>query len=339
MKNFFFIVLSLLLFSCENKVNEENLDEILKSERSEILLIESHGSIFGESSRWESSDKFEMININDKVKIRYFTSAFHNDEIYKFQLNDAEVDSFILILKEAVKTHEPKKLYAGCCMCSNIDFNISNSKIKMEVKLSEKVEYLFYDLREKYDSILRQKQDEYYSSSQPSNLNFTKKDSIQSHYFKNNFVNLFDQTDVVSIIEDSIDFSFDFDLHGYDCGAPDCYSTYVDFSVPFSDSVTFPKTINMKVLTAGNCLEGEIPKYYTFYLADVSDDFLIFNSKGAKKSLVLNTNNKKFDNKVYYFSAIIEPVTLKNVESLLSFDENTKEFNMPFRSNTLVKKL
>ena len=136
----------------------------------------------------------------------------------------------------------------------------------------------------------------------------------------------------------SIDFSFEFDLHSFDCGAPDCYTTYVKFSIPFSDSIIFPSILKIREQTSGSCLEGNTPEYFVFYLAEKSNNFLIYNSRGGKKSLVLNRNND-FESKAFYFSAIDYPINLRNVESLLEYDENTKQSEIPFRSSQLAFKI
>ena len=157
------LFISLTILNCKSKPSYENLTKILNAKKSTIKLINSHGSIVGTANRSESKEKFEITNDNNEIKIKYFKSAYHSDSIFIFDLSSNEVDSLIMILKQSVKTHNPNKEYGGCCMCSNIDFYLFNDNIKMEVKPSEEIEYLFYDLTEKYGKVLMKKQKEYYN--------------------------------------------------------------------------------------------------------------------------------------------------------------------------------
>lgn len=339
MRYIFFIITCLLFFSCNSKVTEDNLEKIFSSEKSEIWVLKSHGNITGEAYRSKSKEKFEISNINDILQVKYYVSAFHNDSLLVFDLTEGEIDYLKLILKEAIRFHDYKKEYDGCCMCSNLDFLLENEEFSFEIKPTGKSEYLYLDVVRKYQDELHRLGKLYAKKYRNELKERERTDSIQKIIFKNKFINLFNENDVLSIIDDTLNFSFDFNLHGFDCGAPDCYSTFVDFSFPMTDSIIFPLTLDIKEYTAGACMEAKAPKYHTFFLAENSNGFLIYNSRGARKSLVLNTNNENFDNKAYYFSSINYPINLKNVEGLLLYNENTKESEMPFTSTSLAEKI
>ena len=160
----FFI--SLTILSCNSEPSDENLTKILNSKKSTIKLISSHGNIIGTVNKGESEEKFEITNENNKIEVEYFKPAYHSDSIFKFDLSNNEIDSLIMILKKSVQAHNPNKEYGGCCMCSNIDFYLFNKSIKMEVKPSEEIEYMFYNMTEKYNKILMKKQEEYYNKQE-----------------------------------------------------------------------------------------------------------------------------------------------------------------------------
>lgn len=153
----------LIVSSCSTPPSVENLTKVLNSEKSTITLIKSHGNITGSANRIESEEKFEITNENDKVKVKYFKPAHYSDSIFTFDLNNNEIDSIIMILKQSVENHNPNKEYGGCCMCSNVDFSVSNGNIKMEVKLSEEIEFMLYSLTKKYGKALIEAQEGYYN--------------------------------------------------------------------------------------------------------------------------------------------------------------------------------
>ena len=141
--------------SCSIQPSIKDLNKIINSKKSTIVLIKSHGNITGRASDgYQSKEKFEIINKNDKIEIQYFKPDYYSDSIFTFNLNGAEVDSLFMIVKQSVQTHNPNKKYQGCCMCSNTDFYVSNGNISMEVKNSNKIESMLYGLTKKYHTIL-----------------------------------------------------------------------------------------------------------------------------------------------------------------------------------------
>lgn len=59
--------------------------------------------------------------------------------------------------------------------------------------------------------------------------------------------------------EDKILFNLPFNIHGLDCGAPDCYSTDISFSIPLSEPLEFPDKIDFKLIEQG-CIECRCKK-------------------------------------------------------------------------------
>ena len=234
---FFLIIFCLFVFSCKNVPTEKDLNIILSSKLSTVNLLISKGNITGVASpRTKSKNSFEIVNFNNEINVTYFTSPFYSDTVFKFNLSNEEIDSLFLILKEVVRTHNPNKKYEGCCMCSNTDIYITNGNISLDIKPSKETEYLIYNLVEKYRLILYENHINYRDS-------LIYRDSVDGNFLKQNVdeENLKDSTfveqhlkamfenDIISITEDSLFFVIPFDIHGFDCGAPDCYETVVSF--------------------------------------------------------------------------------------------------------------
>lgn len=60
-----------------------------------------------------------------------------------------------------------------------------------------------------------------------------KESFLQEMYIRN----------VATIFNDSVAVNIPFNVHGPDCGAPDCYSTDISFSLKLDDKLIFPENI------------------------------------------------------------------------------------------------
>lgn len=63
---------------------------------------------------------------------------------------------------------------------------------------------------------------------------------IENPYIKNTILEEFYIRKVIKINNDSLYWNLNFNLHGLDCCAPDCFSTSVSFQMPFSENWNFP---------------------------------------------------------------------------------------------------
>ncbi|WP_375558990.1 hypothetical protein ACE193_14760 [Bernardetia sp. OM2101] len=79
--------------------------------------------------------------------------------------------------------------------------------------------------------------------------------TLKSNFFQEFYIKGF-----VKQVDDKIEFDLPFDLHSFDCGAPDCYSTKLNFTIPAKKPVKFPKQITCVFLEKGCDIENEISK-------------------------------------------------------------------------------
>ena len=83
---------------------------------------------------------------------------------------------------------------------------------------------------------------------------------------------------LVNQIDDKIKFQLPFDLHSFDCGAPDCYSTNITFEIQATDPIVFPKKINYKIVEQG-CVDQEESYNGVFELMEQSPEFVNYYSQ------------------------------------------------------------
>ena len=94
---------------------------------------------------------------------------------------------------------------------------------------------------------------------------------------------------------DKISFDLPFNLHGLDCGAPDCYSTEISFKIEYTEPVEFPEIIKFDLFEHG-CIDNEIRISGKFKLSEKSTEFVNYFSKDLKSNLIIKRNGR-----LYYF--------------------------------------
>lgn len=143
--------------------------------------------------------------------------------------------------------------------------------------------------------------------------------------------------DVVSISNDSLFITIPFDLHGPDCGAPDCYSTDVSFSIKFEDTLIFPKNIRFKEHEFG-CVDKEIKLSGSFFLVEKTPDHVIYYSPMAKRTLVLFSSNKANGTTAFYFTGTSEnTINGENIYTIMGdYEEGDEQSIYPFTSWVLT---
>lgn len=95
--------------------------------------------------------------------------------------------------------------------------------------------------------------------------------------------------------EDKIFFNLPFNIHGLDCGAPDCYSTDISFSIALSEPLEFPDKVDFKLIEQG-CMDKEEAKNSVFILKEESQDYLNYFSEELKSNLIIKRNGD-----LYYY--------------------------------------
>ncbi len=138
---------------------------------------------------------------------------------------------------------------------------------------------------------------------------------------------------LVSQIDDSFKFLFPFNLHGMDCGAPDCFSTDISFEIPVTNPVQFPKEISFQLFEHG-CVDQEIYTNGLFELVEESENHVNYYSKKHKSNLVIIHDEAQ----LYYFPNT-QPNEIK-VDSLYklfeNYDEEDSNAIVPYQSTTMT---
>lgn len=127
-----------------------------------------------------------------------------------------------------------------------------------------------------------------------------------------------------------------FNLHGPDCGAPDCFSNDVSFKMKLTNPFKFPKTLEIFEKEDG-CIEKKHQYKDTFVLVEESKKFVLYHSAKLKKSLVLFRNYKDFGSTAFYFVNVSKnQITEKNLRTLIeNYSENDPKSIYPFSSWSL----
>ena len=138
-----------------------------------------------------------------------------------------------------------------------------------------------------------------------------KESFLQEMYIRN----------VATISNDTVTLNIPFDVHGPDCGAPDCYSTDISFSFKLGDKLIFPNNIKFFEDEHG-CVEKEQKFSGDFKLLEETTDHVIYYSEKHKRTLVLFSSNKENGTTAFYFTGLSENrINGQNVYNI------TKEYN------------
>ena len=130
--------------------------------------------------------------------------------------------------------------------------------------------------------------------------------------------------------KDLLKFKLPFNLHGSDCGAPDCYTTLLEFEIPNSSPLKLPKKIKVNGMEYG-CVENK--KWsYDFKLIESSDQLVNYYSDKLKSNLYFTRKGRL----IYY------PHEKENSISLVELDQmyDNWEFDdselTPYLSNKMT---
>ncbi|SNR16507.1 hypothetical protein [Tenacibaculum jejuense] len=135
--------------------------------------------------------------------------------------------------------------------------------------------------------------------------------------------------------ENTLGFNLVFDLHGFDCGAPDCYRTIIKFKIPYAAPISFPKTIPFSFIEEGCGIEKEISRTGIFQLQEESEIGVNYYSKSEQSNLIIQKEDTQ--TKLYYFPNIKEgKIQLKSLNQFIeSIDETSEESNAPYTSGIM----
>lgn len=139
---------------------------------------------------------------------------------------------------------------------------------------------------------------------------------------------------LVNQVDDKIKFNLPFNLHGLDCGTPDCYSTDILFEITAKNPIIFPEIINFKLLEHGCDIEQEITESGVFKLVEQSSKYVNYYSENQKSNLII-LNEKKA---LYYFTDVKPNIIKINLLDKI-FDEYS-ELNLnaltPYQSTIMT---
>ncbi|WP_405397777.1 hypothetical protein [Maribacter sp. Asnod2-G09] len=138
---------------------------------------------------------------------------------------------------------------------------------------------------------------------------------------------------LVNQIKDKIRFDLPFNLHGFDCGVPDCYSTDILFEFTASNPIVFPKKIDFQLVEYGCGIGKNIKENGVFELVEQSLKYVNYYSKNQKSNLIIIGDKRE----LYYFSDT-KPNSIKVdlIEKLFEeYNEEDPKFTEPYQSTTM----
>ena len=136
---------------------------------------------------------------------------------------------------------------------------------------------------------------------------------------------------LVSQEGEKISFKLPFNLHGLDCGAPDCYSTDISFEIPATVPMEFPDKINFKLHDHG-CIKKEKLINSTFELKEESTEFVNYYSEELKSNLIIVDNGR-----LYYYSHLKDgSVKLETIEKMFENKEFEESETVPYQSTVMI---
>jgi hypothetical protein len=138
---------------------------------------------------------------------------------------------------------------------------------------------------------------------------------------------------VATVLRDSLFMSIPFNVHGPDCGAPDCYSTDVRFGFPFADTLLFPKIVRFHEHEHG-CVDREKKLSGYFQLVGQNTKQVIYYSGKPKRTLVLFSSKHENGAAAWYFTGLEKDrINEQNVSAIMKeYDEEDKNAIYPFTS-------
>ncbi|MEM1136736.1 MAG: hypothetical protein AAGI07_12940 [Bacteroidota bacterium] len=131
-----------------------------------------------------------------------------------------------------------------------------------------------------------------------------------------------------------LQFTLPFNLHSFDCSAPDCYSTEISFHFRMDDELLFPKELPFTINEYG-CVDEETNITSTFLLTELEDNYINYYSPSERSNLIIFKTDKQ-KSFVYYFVEVEQgSITGNDVNRLLNEYEEDPEANAPYRITTM----
>jgi hypothetical protein len=150
-----------------------------------------------------------------------------------------------------------------------------------------------------------------------------KESFLQEMYIRN----------AVTVSNDTVIIEIPFDLHGPDCGAPDCYSTAIRLSFKLQGKLIFPENVQFQEHEKG-CVEKEVKLSGNFRLVEQTGSHIIYHAAKHKRTLVLFRSVKTTGSAAWYFTnAGAGRINGKNVYTVIqNYNEEDENSIYPFMS-------
>ncbi len=138
---------------------------------------------------------------------------------------------------------------------------------------------------------------------------------------------------LVNEVNAKIRFQLPFNLHSFDCGAPDCYTTDVLFNIKATVPIRFPKVIKVQILEHGCGIPTAMRTNATFKLVEQTTDYINYYSKEARSNLIIIGSTKE----LYYFDDVAaETIKVGLIAALFDKDTDDPDAILPYRSAQMV---
>lgn len=156
---------------------------------------------------------------------------------------------------------------------------------------------------------------------------------------KNSFLQEYYIRNVIVEKKDSLELILPFNLHGIDCGAPDCYTTELRIQLPIGQVILFPKKLIFTEKEMG-CVEKESNLKGVMNLIAANEHYIMYGNAQYKKLLFLAKSNDKYSSLAYYFSDYNWMLKSKAaiLQDVSKFDEGKSQAVDPYTSTVLSTK-
>jgi len=150
---------------------------------------------------------------------------------------------------------------------------------------------------------------------------------------ENGFLHSYWRKGVVLEADGRVQFDLRFDLHGFDCGAPDCFQTDIAFDFNLGDSLQFPSSLPFQLHEHGCKEERGFEAVFTLQSED--ENCVIYHCPERNAVLVLFSKIEENEDFFYFFEGVeTNKITNETFSKFLkvSMKDETKQ---PYMSTSM----
>ncbi len=134
--------------SCSTLDSSKTYSEIISSQSYIVKIHYYHGSVLGRSSA-DLENPYELLINKKDSTLRYSKNNARNTE--NRSISHSEIEFIETQLDSLFLSHNPSKVYEGCCMCSNYDYELSNGKQSLYIRPQGSAEGLIFDIEKRFE--------------------------------------------------------------------------------------------------------------------------------------------------------------------------------------------